>query len=187
MPYLNKHYSRERMEKVWAGKKNKPAWNKKIGVLKSCLECGKEFEWRDSPSRVKENWGKYCSRECKHKSLLGKTPWNKGTKGIMKAWNKGKPNLNGRKKNNRASERRVAMGRIEYILWRTAVFMRDEYNCQNCGQHGGRLEADHIKPWALFPDLRYAIDNGRTLCKPCHKEIGWNLFRENNPSIRKAM
>lgn len=70
---------------------------------------------------------------------------------------------------------------IEYEAWRTKVFERDLYTCQNCGEVGGRLEADHIKPWSLFPELRFVLSNGRTLCKPCHKKIGWNLFRENNP------
>jgi hypothetical protein len=58
---------------------------------------------------------------------------------------------------------------LEYKLWRTAVFDRDNYTCIWCGQWGGKLQADHIKPFALFPELRFAIDNGRTLCVPCHK------------------
>lgn len=57
----------------------------------------------------------------------------------------------------------------EYGLWRTAVFERDEYTCQFCSVRGGKLQVDHIKPFALFPELRFAIDNGRTLCIPCHK------------------
>jgi 5-methylcytosine-specific restriction endonuclease McrA len=30
------------------------------------------------------------------------------------------------------------------------------------------LEADHIKPWAHYSSLRYAVNNGRTLCRSCH-------------------
>jgi hypothetical protein len=58
----------------------------------------------------------------------------------------------------------------EYKLWRKAVFERDNFTCIWCGRKGGRLQADHIKPFALFPELRFAIDNGRTLCEECHKK-----------------
>ena len=56
----------------------------------------------------------------------------------------------------------------EYILWRESVFKRDNYTCIWCGNKG-RLNADHIKPFAHYPELRFAIDNGRTLCIDCHK------------------
>lgn len=57
-----------------------------------------------------------------------------------------------------------------YKLWRRAVMERDGFTCIWCGDNkGGNLEVDHIKPFAYFPELRFAIDNGRTLCKSCHK------------------
>ena len=59
---------------------------------------------------------------------------------------------------------------LPYRLWRKAVFERDDYTCQDCGKRGGKLNADHIKPFALFPELRFNVSNGRTLCSvPCHR------------------
>lgn len=54
--------------------------------------------------------------------------------------------------------------------WRKKVFERDDYTCQSCGERGGYIEADHCLPWAFFPDLRYELLNGRTLCRPCHNK-----------------
>lgn len=58
----------------------------------------------------------------------------------------------------------------ENTLWRKQVFERDDYTCQNCKTKGGKLQADHIKPYFLYPDLRWDINNGRTLCVDCHKK-----------------
>ena len=63
-------------------------------MIKKCLICKNEF--RTFPSVN----SKFCSRKCYWVSLKNHTPWNKGTKGVMKtnrtsfkkgqnAWNKG--------------------------------------------------------------------------------------------------
>lgn len=57
---------------------------------------------------------------------------------------------------------------LKGIIWRKSVYKRDNYTCQECRIRGVKLEADHIKPFKYFPELRYLLSNGRTLCKPCH-------------------
>lgn len=59
---------------------------------------------------------------------------------------------------------------MKYKNWRKSVFERDNYTCQECKQYSGVLNADHINPFALFPEMRFDIDNGRTLCLDCHKK-----------------
>lgn len=58
---------------------------------------------------------------------------------------------------------------IEYKIWRSNVFTRDNWVCKTCGVRGGKLEAHHIKSWANYPELRFDIENGITLCVECHK------------------
>lgn len=52
--------------------------------------------------------------------------------------------------------------------WRKAVFNRDKYTCVLCGKVGGDLIADHIKGFSKYPNLRFDINNGRTLCVGCN-------------------
>ena len=65
---------------------------------------------------------------------------------------------------------------LKYKKWRTKVFTRDNYTCINCKKVGGRLVADHIKPFCIYKELRFAIDNGRTLCIDCDKKLGWKPY-----------
>lgn len=66
------------------------------------------------------------------------------------------------------AERKKAMNSWQYREWRMAVFKRDSFTCQGCGARGVFLNADHIKPWATHPELRFEVSNGRALCVPCH-------------------
>lgn len=54
--------------------------------------------------------------------------------------------------------------------WRQSVFERDNWTCLWCNQKGGVLNADHIKPFSTFPELRFKLSNGRTLCRKCHEK-----------------
>lgn len=74
---------------------------------------------------------------------------------------------------------------LEYRLWREKVFKRDNYTCIWCGQIGGTLNADHIKPFALFPKLRFDLNNGRTLCLDCHKKTPSHALNHTNTSFYK--
>lgn len=59
----------------------------------------------------------------------------------------------------------------EYKQWRKSVFIKDKYTCQHCGKTGRNLNAHHIKPFSLYPDMRFDVNNGTTLCRECHIKI----------------
>jgi len=60
----------------------------------------------------------------------------------------------------------------QYKYWRNEVFKRDDFTCWICGEKGGTLNAHHLFSWAKYPELRYHIPNGLTLCEDCHKTYG---------------
>jgi hypothetical protein len=158
---------------------------------KSCEQCEKAFE-------AKRKCLRFCSRSCSAQWCVknfppsvtrfkaGEPSWNKGTNNsgmkdkfhsretkdkmreshlgeLSASWKGGLTEINYR---IRRSE--------QYADWRKAVFKRDDYRCGHCGDRSEsgnrvRLEADHIKPFAMFPELRFDISNGMTLCAPCHR------------------
>lgn len=57
----------------------------------------------------------------------------------------------------------------EYIHWRNALYKRDHYTCQCCGDSSGHnLNGHHILGFSDYPELRFDIKNGITLCESCH-------------------
>lgn len=60
---------------------------------------------------------------------------------------------------------------LEYTIWRKEVYERDKWTCRLCGYKGNKIVAHHLKLFSKFPELRFAIDNGLTICRSCHAKI----------------
>lgn len=123
---------------------------------------------KDKPPTMK---GKHHSEKTKEKisnSKKGQKPWNTGKILHYSIWNKG---IRGKDSHSWKGADKCVYKHYktaDYIEWRTKVFTRDDYTCLNCGARGVVLHPHHIKSYTNFPDSRYDIDNGVTLCVPCH-------------------
>lgn len=130
-----------------------------------------------------EDWKRKIGEKSKGRHPVGEfkkghTPWCKGIK---------RPEFSGENHFNWKGGTTILADKIrnspEYRLWRWAVFTRDNFTCIWClrkKEVSGKLEADHIQSFKDYPELRFAIDNGRTLCEECHK------IRHRNERIPKS-
>jgi len=133
-------------------------------------ERGKEYR-KKYPNKNKENYNKskkniciicgklakikYCSYKCMGQGQLGNN---------SNLWKGGITSINILKKLKIRQSKK-------YKIWRESVLKRDNYTCQRCGIIGVCLEVHHIKSFSKFADLRFNIDNGKTLCINCHKAV----------------
>ena len=61
-------------------------------------------------------------------------------------------------------------GRLPALEWaalRAQVFERDNYTCVYCGEHGTRLECDHVEP--VSRGGTNGIENLATACLRCNR------------------
>lgn len=153
-------------------------WNNKIYCSKKCeskFRTGKSFSEEHKKKLSDLKIGKkiphlHTKEICKKIS--------ESLKGKPQPWMRGSNHPNYKDGGAKTSERLKAMGRVEYKVWRRSVFERDDFTCVTCKARGRIIHADHIQPWSLFPELRYEITNGRTLCVKCHRQTStWGGVR----------
>ena len=125
-------------------KKGHITWNKGKGDFKFiCKNCGKEVLSNGAIRKYK-----FCSKKCKNEyshKMRGNNHWNyKGlNNNLQRNW-------------------------VEYKEWHKEVLIKDNFTCQVCGKYGGNLEVHHKKSFSNYPELRFDVDNGMTVCKNCH-------------------
>ena len=155
-------------------------YNSAMENTKNCDQCDIEFSKKHNTSKKEWLTYRFCGQKCHYAWRKGKrvSPRSEFKKGEA-SWNRGLKGFRAGDKSHlwrggTTTEYHKIRGSFEYREWRKKVFERDKYTCIWCGARNGLgkrvpLNADHIKPFALYPELRFDVENGRTLCVPCHR------------------
>ncbi len=104
--------------------------------------------------------------------IKGCIPWNKGMKGLIlnRKFLDDNPTQRGEehhkwKKDRTTLAKRQQRNDMAYKEWRKQVWLRDNFKCKIANPDCcGRIEAHHILGWVNYPELRYEVNNGITLC-----------------------
>lgn len=148
--------------------------------MRKCIKCGTEKQ-----IHLFRRNGKYyrhtCLECCNAPFRTGKPnsgrfqKGNKPIKGFQKnhkPWNVGIPHTD--EVIEKIRQKTIARGKGRYCWkakeWARRVKERDAYKCQDCGS-GLRIVAHHVIPWKESEELRYELNNGKTLCQLCHTKL----------------
>lgn len=168
------------------------------GTVFVCPVCGKDFYRK--PSDAKKDKSKRCSEACHHAAMRTNDPlacewcgkeyyrpksqvlWrgsstcSRACLGKLKTQRQSGEN-NCLWKGGISSVGRRLRASSKWKAWRNAVFTRDNWTCQQCGarNHDGNggtiaLHPHHIKPFSMYPDVRFDVNNGITYCVDCHRQ-----------------
>jgi hypothetical protein len=142
----------------------------KSKILNICKECKNEF--LHNPTRIRS----FCSINCRNNFQKENPDHNGFMKNCHKIGNES-PNWKGGI--NRFSKKDLELKENQKALlsiWRKEIYKKDDYTCQICNSRSRKgykpiLNAHHIKSFKDYPELRFDINNGVTLCVQCHKKV----------------
>lgn len=168
-----------------------------VFVSWSCLKrifCSKKCYWENMKGCVSNAKGKKNPNARFNLGVYGtkhNVPWHKGKKGVYSSeqikrmvenrknrtsWNKGNKGFLAKEKHYNWVQDRTLLkddhkdrgGQLSRE-WSKCVKNRDGWKCKIAnGDCSGRMEAHHILGWTEYPELRYQINNGITLCHKHH-------------------
>lgn len=115
-----------------------------------------------------------------------KPAWNKGLKGSMTG-DKSPRWIHDRTKVKLETERNSPL----HKQWSKSVKSRDGWKCKISNSDcKGKIVAHHILPWRDYPELRYILNNGISLCETHHprkrqeeKILASSFFQLIDPTI----
>lgn len=143
-----KSRSKEVKEKISKANKGKNLGNK-FGSANKGRSLTKEHKKKISQA-LKGKIKSLEHRKRLSKALQGEKNWNwKG--GISKEYDRIRHSL-------------------QYYIWQQEVWKKDNWTCRLCGNKRNII-AHHIQLFSKFPELRFSIDNGLTVCRSCHNKI----------------
>jgi len=186
--------TKKKMSERMKGNKNLLGYIPSEETRKKISEAGKGRKQSEyNIQRIKETWtGRKHTEESKNKMRLSKL----GKK--MKLCSlETRTKLSLGQRGEKGSNWKGGLTVLSYSIrnsfkmrqWRSDVFTRDDYTCQECGIRSGNgktvvLNADHINSFASIISRNniknteeayvceelWNINNGRTLCIDCHKK-----------------
>lgn len=141
-----------------------------------CPVCGKEKY--KCPRDIRRG-SKFCSKGCAYETFKGvrHSPQSEFKKGRPKE-------LHHNWKGGITPENNRLRGSEEGRKWIALVLTRDK-KCQRCGdKRKSNLVAHHIKNFSQHKELRFVVDNGIMLCRPCHKEFHRVYGKQDNSMVQ---
>lgn len=118
--------------------------SRKTQQNRTCKECGNPFLINPSQFSHYKGAGQFCSKQCYGRSQVKAHA------------------------NNPSNDRYGRTSREADKIWANTVKERDNHTCHRCGVKDPHNHAHHVAPRSRRPDLKFLVENGKTLCNSCH-------------------